>query len=260
MPTEPGEVTPDEVTPHEVTPHEVTLRPAEDADVDDLAALHLETRRASEPAMPAGVHDEAEVRSRMAGRVAGSEVWLALADGDPVGYVGFTPTWLEDLYVHPAHQRRGIGTLLLDLVRSRLPEGFSLWVFAGNRPALAFYRAHGLVELELSDGSANEEGAPDVRLAWPGREPLDYLRGQIDEVDDELAVLLARRFALTATVQDHKVRTTGAAGSRGRDAAREAEIVERMCRHAPDLDPARIARVMHALIAESLSAWESRSQ
>ena len=45
-------------------------------------------------------------------------------------------------------------------------------------------RRHGLVELERTDGSGNEERAPDVRMAWPGADPLAFYRGLIDEVDD----------------------------------------------------------------------------
>ena len=47
-------------------------------------------------------------------------------------------------------------------------------------------------------GAATRRASPTCR--WPGwaRDPLAYLRGRIDEVDDELAVLLARRVALTA--------------------------------------------------------------
>ena len=46
---------------------------------------------------------------------------------------------------------------------------------ATPRPA-RFYARHGLVELERTDGSANEERAPDVRMAWPGADPLAFLR------------------------------------------------------------------------------------
>ena len=56
-------------------------------------------------------------------------------------------------------------------------------------------------------------------------------------MDDELAVLLARRMALTAAVQDHKATTGEYAGQRGRDAEREAEIVARMAEHVPELGP-----------------------
>ena len=49
-------------------------------------------------------------------------------------------------------------------------------------------------------------------MAWLGDDPLGYLRRRIDDVDDELAVLLARRTALTGAVQDHKAAAGDAAG------------------------------------------------
>ena len=114
------------------------------------------------------------------------------------------------------------------------------------------------MELETTDGSSYDDGWADTRLAWPGHDPMAWWRGSIDEVDDDLAVLLARRTALTAAVQDHKAASGGDGGRRGRDPEREAAIVARMARHAPGLPPDRLARVMDVLITESLAAWEDR--
>jgi GNAT superfamily N-acetyltransferase len=88
--------------------------------------------------------------------------------GEVVGYARFTATWLDDLYVVPGHAGSGIGSALLDLVKSLRPGGFQLWVFEMNAPARAFYARHGLVERERTDGSGNEESAPDIRMEWPG--------------------------------------------------------------------------------------------
>ena len=122
--------------------------------------------------------------------------------------------------------------------------------FAGMERTPGELRRHGLLELETTDGSGNEEQAPDVRMAWPGEEPMAYLRAQVDEVDDELAALLARRAALTAAIQRFK----DVPGHAGRDAAREAEIVARMARHAPSLGEAGLHRIMHEVIGASLDA------
>ena len=81
-------------------------------------------------------------------------------------YARLTDTWLDDLYVHPSHAGQGLGSALLDVVKARLPEGFGLWVFEMNTPARAFYARHGLVEVERTDGSANEEKEPDIRMEW----------------------------------------------------------------------------------------------
>lgn len=204
------------------------IRRADESDADAVASVHLRSRAAA--AMPPGTHPESEVRAWLSGRLAQDDVWVAEDDGLVVAYARYTPTWLDDLYVLPSYAGRGVGSTLLDLVKAQRPDGFSLWVFEMNGPARAFYARHGLVELERTDGSANEERAPDLRMAWPGADPLAFLRGQIDDVDAQLGDLLARRAALTAAVQDVKHDTT-------RDPARERAIAEAMALRAPPSGP-----------------------
>lgn len=227
------------------TDADLQLRPATESDAAAVTAVHLSSRR--EAAMPAGVHTDDEVGAWLAARLRDDEVWVAESDGAVVGYARMTATWLDDLYVAPEHARQGVGAALLDLVKAQRPAGFCLWVFEMNAPARAFYARHGLVELERTDGSANEEGEPDVRMAWPGSDPLAFLRRLIDEVDDQLAELLARRTALTAAVQDIK-------HDRSRDPERERAIAEAMALRAPALGAERLARIVHAIITESLDA------
>lgn len=224
-------------------PTELLLRPATEADAHAVATVHLASRAAA--TMPAGVHTEGEVRAWLASRIGQDEVWVALHDGAVVGYARLTSTWLDDLYVVPEVARQGVGSALLDLAKSLRPNGFCLWVFETNTPARAFYARHGLVELERTDGSANEEREPDVRMAWPGERPLAFLRGLIDEVDEQLGDLLARRTALTAAVQDIK-------HDPSRDPVREREIAEAMALRAPALGAERLSRIVHTIISESL--------
>ncbi|HET6153091.1 MAG TPA: GNAT family N-acetyltransferase [Marmoricola sp.] len=245
------------MTPTEHTGSDLVLRPATAADVPEVAELYIATRRSAVPAMPAPVPDAEEIRARFDRSSTTKEIWVAEAgdDGDLLAFAMLDGLWLHSLYVGPQHQARGIGSALLDLVKSLRPTGFGLWVFASNTGARGFYHRHGLVELEHTDGSANEERSPDVRMAWPGLDPISYLRSQIDEVDDEIALLLARRFALTATVQGFKERP----GQQGRDLDRERQIAERMAAHAPGLGAAAIGRIMHAVIGESLDAYDGRT-
>ncbi len=132
-----------------------------------------------------------------------------------LGFLLLRGAWLDLIFVHPERPARGVGAALLDLVKSLRPHGFGLRVHQVNDRARAFYLRHGLVELERTDGSSYEDAEPDLQMAWLGDDPLAYLRGRIDAVDDELAVLLARRVALTAAVQDHKA-ASGDAGQRSR--------------------------------------------
>lgn len=232
-----------------VDPAGLVLRPAEVEDADALALIHVLARRASP--MPDPVHPDDDVRrwlrERLADEAPGHEAWVAEIGGLPVGYARTTPGWLDDLYVQPAHQGGGVGRALLELVTARQPGGFCLWVFEANTPARSFYAHHGLVELERTDGAGNEEGEPDIRLAWPGHDPLAFLRGLVDDVDTQLGDLLARRAALTRAIQPFK--TTA-----GRDPARERAVAEHLATRAPALGVERLERIAHVVITESLDA------
>jgi chorismate mutase/GNAT superfamily N-acetyltransferase len=238
----------------------LVLRPAVPEEAGRLSEIYLAARTAGHQGLPPPAHDDAAVRAWWQRRVAAGdlEVWVAEAGGELVGLAALAEGWLDDLYVHPDHHGRGVGSALLRLVQGRRPEGFGLWVFAENHRARAFYARHGLVELELTGGEDNEEHVPDIRLTWPGADPLAHFRGAIDEVDDDLAVLLARRFALAAAVQDLKAAAEGVGGEQARDSRREAAIVQRMAALAPSVDPDRLARVMQVVLAEGLAAWHER--
>ena len=224
---------------------DVQLRPATVQDADAVVRVHLASRRAA--AMPPAVHPDHEVHAWLTDRLATDEVWVAESEGEVAAYARMTRTWLDDLYVHPDRAGQGLGSALLDVVKAQRPEGFCLWVFESNAPARAFYRGRGLVDLERTDGSANEEKCPDVRMAWPGREPLAFYRRLIDEVDEQLGDLLARRAALTRAVQAVKPREQ-------RDPERERAIARGLARRAPALGEERLERIVHALITESLDA------
>lgn len=229
---------------------DLTLRPATGPDLPAIAEVYLASRDAAYPAVPRGVHPPEQVRAWVAGwDLTAWEVWLAEARGEVLGFAALEQDWLHSLYVRPGAWGQGIGTALLDLVRARRPDGFCLWVFETNTAARAFYARHGLVALERTDGTGNEERSPDLRMAWPGERPLDFYRRLIDEVDAQLGDLLARRFALTRAVQRHK-----ATGPRpvARDPHREAQIVAAMAERAPELGPQRLARIVHTIITESL--------
>ncbi len=238
-------------------PEEFELRPGAHDDLEGLCEVFLAASVGR--GHPGGTRSPEEVRDWCLSLIdrEGRQLWVAVRDGLSLGFVCVDGSWVEELFVHPDRPARGVGAALLDLVKSLRPHGFGLRVHQANGRARAFYLKHGLVELELTDGSTYPDNEPDLQMVWTGDAPLAYLRSRIDALDDELAVLLARRTALTAAVQDHKSATGSHAGQQGRDARREAAIVARMARHVPGLGVEGIARVMHAVIQESLAAWEA---
>lgn len=228
---------------------DLLLRRAGPEDAEEVADLYSAARVAAVPQMPPALHSNAEDRVWMAGRLARDDVegWVAERSGALVGYALLEPAWLDHLFVRPDTTGAGVGSVLLDLVKSVRPDGFSLWVFESNAGARRFYARHGLVELERTDGQGNEERAPDIRMAWPGADPLRFYRGLIDEVDGQLGDLLARRVALTRVVQGHK-------HDPARDPGRERDIAAALARRAPELGEERLARIVHTIITESLDA------
>jgi len=97
---------------------------------------------------------------------AGHTVWVAEAAGDLLGFALCTSTFLDGLYVRPDATGQGIGSLLLDVVEATHPDGYELWGFVSNIGARPLYERRGLVEIERTDGSGNEERSPDIRMAW----------------------------------------------------------------------------------------------
>jgi len=69
---------------------------------------------------------------------------------------------LQQLYVHPDCQRRGIGHMLLEELEGCFPDAhrIRLEVEPENAPAIAFYKAHGFVL--NADAVNKEKGKPEV--------------------------------------------------------------------------------------------------
>lgn len=98
---------------------------------------------------------EAGLRDSLFGAQPGAEVLLALEGDTPVGFavyfhnfstfLGVRGLWLEDLYVRPAHRRRGYGRrLLLEVAKIAHDRGCGRFEWAAldwNEPAIRFYRA-----------------------------------------------------------------------------------------------------------------------
>jgi GNAT superfamily N-acetyltransferase len=84
---------------------------------------------------------------------------------DADGIIAFREGWIEQLYVVPAAQGRGIGTELLEVAK-RVSDRLELWTFQRNTPARSFYEARGFELVGATDGSRNEEREPDARYLW----------------------------------------------------------------------------------------------
>lgn len=81
------------------------------------------------------------------------------------GFLGIVGDYIDRMYVHPASQRRGVGSALLQQARSLSPAGLRLHTHQKNTRARAFYEKHGFFAVELGM-SPPPESEPDVLYRW----------------------------------------------------------------------------------------------
>ncbi|MFN8098461.1 MAG: GNAT family N-acetyltransferase [Dermatophilaceae bacterium] len=144
-------------------------RRATDADSAALADLFWRIREAAVPAIPMIVHPRHTLEPFLRARIARDETWVVPGTGDTLaGFLVLSPGHLEHLYLAPEVTGAGLGSRLVAFAQERQPHGLSLWAFQSNIRAIRFYARHGFRPVEWTDGD-NEEGAPDVRMVWPGR-------------------------------------------------------------------------------------------
>lgn len=151
----------------------VTLRRAALSDADTASEIYLCARHAAVLTIPPLAHEHDEVRRWFREVVVTDrETWLAEQDDRPMAVMVLDGDELDQLYVHPDWTNRGVGSALLRLAQHQRPSGLTLWTFQSNRAAQRFYERHGFVAVSHTDGSGNEERAPDIRYAWqPGGTP-----------------------------------------------------------------------------------------
>jgi GNAT superfamily N-acetyltransferase len=137
-------------------------------DATELAVIHIAARRAEMPYLPE-VHTEDEIRGWFASRVQDvpDSFRVARSGGQLVGYMFLYEDKLDDLYVLPDWQGRGVGSALLATAKALSPRRLELSTFQQNARARAFYAARGFREVGLTEGE-NEEGVPDVQYEWTG--------------------------------------------------------------------------------------------
>ena len=96
------------------------------------------------------------------------QLWGYFAGNELIGIVGFREGWIDQLYVVPSSQGRGVGTALLRLAQSQ-SASLSLWTFQRNEAARRFYEKRGFILTQETDGATNEEKEPDAMYHWPSK-------------------------------------------------------------------------------------------
>ena len=161
------------------------IRRARAADAAAIAEVYIESRRDAARYFPT-IHSDNEIRGWIASYLVPKlEVWVAEdgTAGKIIGMMALEGDMLEQLYIAPGSQRRGVGDGLLALAMRERPARLRLWTFQANAPARRFYEARGFRAIEFTDGERNQERTPDVLYEWkpasggelgkrpPGRRP-----------------------------------------------------------------------------------------
>lgn len=96
-----------------------------------------------------------------------SKVFVALdsAENKVVGFIAFKSDFIDHLYVLPGYQSQKIGTKLINVAQS-CSKNLQLWTFQRNTRAIEFYKRHGFLKIQETDGSGNEEKEPDILMEW----------------------------------------------------------------------------------------------
>ena len=136
--------------------------------LDDMDAAARVVRTAFDQALPslAGLHTPEEDQWFFRERVFETcEVWGAFDGAAMRGIIAFREGWIDQLYVLPTAQRRGVGKDLLQVAQNAF-DRLQLWTFQRNAPALRFYEARGFALIQQTDGARNEEKEPDALYLW----------------------------------------------------------------------------------------------
>lgn len=139
------------------------IRPARPEDAREIAKLTLDIRRDTVPL----IHDEDSVENFVKNvLIPQGSTFVYEVDGTIAAWCDAKEGWLDQLYCRREQTGKGIGKALLDHAKAENPTGLKLYTFQVNTGARRFYKREGFEEIELSDGSENEEKRPDVLMEW----------------------------------------------------------------------------------------------
>lgn len=141
------------------------LRNAESDDAIRIAQIHRIARSEAMPWLPVIHSPEEELEFFSETVLPNEKVRVVEAEDNIAGFVSFRGIWLNHLYIHPKFWGCGFGSRLLGEAKANSSH-LQLWTFQRNRTARAFYDSHRFAEVELTDGTRNEERMPDVRMVW----------------------------------------------------------------------------------------------
>ncbi len=144
----------------------LTFRRATVDDAPEVATVYIASRRGAAAYLPT-VGTDAEIRAFVIHQmVPERETWVAEDDGAMVAVLVLHGDEVDQFYVAPGQQRRGVGDAMLAHAKRLRPAGLRLWAFQRNAPARSFYEARGFIATKFTDGATNMEREADVLYEW----------------------------------------------------------------------------------------------
>lgn len=146
---------------------DVSIRPYRSADFESLVILWRIAREKSLPDFQRAkghfFYEDCDYFRNYV--LAKNKLWVAVMDKKRVAFMAMNESFIDQLYVHPDHWRRGIGKILLEYARRLSPEHLWLFTLQINLPARAFYEKNGFLP-EKFGISPPPESEPDVEYHW----------------------------------------------------------------------------------------------
>ena len=144
----------------------IVIRPAREDEFDAITAVWLASHESTGLASPWDARFD-ELRARIPREMAaGWHLYVADDGGAIAAMLAFRTrdNYLDQLFVAPAYQHRGIGKMLLAFTRRHLPDEILLRAAVGNHRAIAWYEREGFVR----EQEVMEKGwsGPRVYYRW----------------------------------------------------------------------------------------------
>lgn len=148
----------------------ITIREYQPEDFNPVTILWRIARERSMPEFQRAkgyffYQDQEYFRNRIVQEYA---VRVAIMDNHPVGFMAIKNDFIDQLYIHPDFQRRGIGARLIEFARGASPDHLWLYTLKINTIARAFYEKQRFAA-EKFGCSPPPENEPDVEYHWRNR-------------------------------------------------------------------------------------------
>jgi len=143
------------------------IRPMCPEDLEALVALWRRSREDGQPWLEARMgRSPSDDRHYFENVIAQQfAVWVACEGQRPLGLLAWRPDEVDQLFVDPPAQGRGVGTALLEKAMALSPAGFTLFTAQRNQRARDFYERRGMRPVAFGISPPPEE-EPDVKYAW----------------------------------------------------------------------------------------------